>query len=269
MFALSNADDLTAVEETSMAESSGEEDCIEDDELWTVGDVTVISSDSVRFRVAGLTLAWSSPVFADMLSLPGDQKDKTIQLSDETIEAADVIRTYLDLVSVNFERLGIFYKAHCQWISLLMDLTRFLDKYQSERGLRLLRSFAASSFTMKSFSKSGDLIFAARLNDLALCYRILSSRTGSSRADTNQKPLGTIEGDWRLSFAHESYALASAIPFPFQWALARAAVLEDPKKSQHAFAHKFVELMDEIYEQGERRRVWMMLTPRPHQPVRT
>lgn len=217
-------------------------------ELWTSGDVSLISSDKVRFRVASLTLAWSSPIFADMLALPGDQTDKTIQLSDY-FERQDVIAVYLDLVSLNFERLSVFYKPHGRWRSLLTKLTTFLDKYESERGLKLLRSFGTEAAAMQRFSKMGDIVFASLVNDLALCYRILLTSNRSSRAE--RKPLGSMEGPWQLSLAHQSYETACAIPFPFQWAIARAAELEDRVANPRSFAHKFVELMTEIDDQGE------------------
>lgn len=93
---------------TNRAERTEEPD---EDEHWLTGEVSLISSNNVRFRMAGLTLAWSSPVFADILSLPGDQ-EKTIHLTDDAIETSDVIRIYLDLVSLNNDRLGIFYKKY-------------------------------------------------------------------------------------------------------------------------------------------------------------
>lgn len=223
---------------------------IEDDERWTTGEVSLISADDVRFRVAGLTLAWSSPVFDDLLTLPGNQTNKTIHLTDDSIETAEVIRLYLDLVSVNFERLNIFYRTHTRWRILLMRLTSFLDKYQSERGLKLLRSFGAEGVAMGRFVKLSDFVFAARLNDIALCYRILS-KNKSSNADKEGKVLGAMEGSWMLSLAHQSYETACAIPPPFQWALARANELEQRQASPRDFAQRFVELIATIHQQGE------------------
>lgn len=213
-----------AMSSPAKSPSPEEGDAVAEHELWTSGDVSLISSDKVRFRVASLTLAWSSPIFADMLALPGDQTDKTIRLSD-FFERQDVIAVYLDLVSLNFERLSVFYKPHVRWRSLLTKLTTFLDKYESERGLKLLRSFGTEAAAMQRFSKMGDIVFASLVNDLALCYGILVTSNRSSRAE--RKPLGSMEGPWQLSLAHQSYETACAIPFPFQWAIARAAELED------------------------------------------
>ncbi|EJT52297.1 hypothetical protein A1Q1_04903 [Trichosporon asahii var. asahii CBS 2479] len=232
----------------------------DDDEEWVTGDVSLISADNVRFRVAGLTLAWSSPVFADLLSLPGNQAEKVIPLTDNAIESADVIRIYLDLVSLNFGRLGIFYKSYTRWAALLANLTFFLDKYQSERGLKLLRSFGSEAVTLQRFSRMGDIIFASRVNDLALCFRILSSGNKKSKPAQNRRPLGTMDGSWQFSLALQSYEAASSIPFPFQWAIARAAEVEDRETTPRIFAHRFVEIMMTIYEQG-RRRQFVKLTP--------
>lgn len=240
------------------------DDFVEDHDLWTSGDVSLISADNVRFRVASLTLAWSSPVFADMLALPSrpgsgggaGAGDATLRLSDDAIEGADVVCAYLDLVSLHTERLGVFFRGHARWRRLLVRLTHFLDKYQSERGLKLLRSFGAEGVALHRFVRLGDLVFAALVNDLALCFRVLSSpgahrASSASSADRgDRKGLGASEGSWQLALGHQAYDTACAIPLPFQWAIARAAEAEDHQMSPRLFAHKFMQLMKEINAQG-------------------
>lgn len=229
---------------------TSEEAPIKDDKCWTSGDIALISADNVRFRVAGITLAWSSPVFAGMLSLPSKSEDTTIHLLDSTMETSDVIHAYLDLVSANFERLKIFHEKPEKWSALLVQLTKFLDKYGSERGLTLLRTFGTNTFALRRFTSYGDIVFASRLNDLALCFRILAERNGPYRASSGSNPLDVIASRWKLSLGHESFVVASAIPFPYQWAIARAAALGSPTSVPEAFAHDVVRLVKEMHEQG-------------------
>lgn len=135
----------------------------------------------------------------------------------------------------------------------LTNLTLFLDKYQSERGLKPLRSFGSEAASLGRFARMGDFVFATRVNDLALCFRILASASGSlgSKAAQQRRPLGTMEGGWQLSLGLQSYEGACAIPFPFQWALARAAEVEDRETTPRIFAHQFVEIMMVINEHGK------------------
>lgn len=121
----------------------------------------MVSSDSVRFRTTSALLSTAryvpphstlgspfSPVFADMLSLPGTQK-KNFELSDPVIEVAATIRSFLHLMRDLKLDMTICEHPNSRgtgnarpWKDRLPRLVSFLDKYDSKFGIKALKTGA-------------------------------------------------------------------------------------------------------------------------------
>lgn len=212
---------------------------------FVFGDVSILCSNRIQFFVPSSTLAWSCNMFNDRIEQHRAQPlDDYLYFNfaepraDSTFSGR-VISAFLNLITLNFEELDrVFSEPHPQWTRLLQDLIRFLNHTSSERGVKLLRMFGAQAVASRRFSELDGLVFAARTNDLALCYRVLLS-AGNERSSADK----TDRGESRISLGAQSYETARSIPLPYQWAIARATSLIDRRSSPEQFAHKVVELV--------------------------
>lgn len=216
---------------------------ITDDKDWTKGDLHLISSDNVRFSVYGAVLAWASPVFADMLGIPGAQ-ERTIHLTDPSFENANTVRLFLQLVTINKEALKLFQRYYTVWWLRLEALIVFLDKYECDRGVAILRDLGSdiALFVRKDGIGPSLLLFASLLNHVGLCSKVLDLYAISSWPEDTDL-LKSKTSETFTSFGHAPYSLCCAMPREYVWAITRAGILANPKVGTSAFAHKFVELI--------------------------
>lgn len=118
-----------------------------------------------------------SPVFADMLSLPTLDSQKEVYLTNGTFETAETIRLFLEVVSPTLADVEELLLS--SWRTLSKDLYRlvlFLDKYNSEVGVRMLRLYGSDILLRQHDNvPSCDrlLVYASVTNDLGLCTRII------------------------------------------------------------------------------------------------
>lgn len=153
-----------------------------------------------------------------------------IELTDNDFERATIIRAYLDLISCRKGRLP-FAKATRGWQAVLVSLIRFLNKYNSQSGVEQLRAYGAElALVSRDLEPEDAFVYAAHLNDLALCVAILDTfKEWTWRSDENddrtddQKALCGTNGEHLFSLDGAPFHFAVALPAPYQWALCRAA----------------------------------------------
>lgn len=223
---------------------------ISDDKDWITGDVHLISSDGIRFRVDSATLIWSSPVFAEALSSDSPQKQrKVIHLSHPAYENADTLRLFLQLVTVDKDALRLFQKHFTKWRFRLESLLLFLDRYQCDRGIAILRDLGSDNvlFLRKNGAPDSMLLFAALLNHVGLCSKIFQIYSNYCWSDT-QGLLQSRKSETCATLVHAPYSLYCALPREYVWAMSRAGLHANPKTESVAFGHKFVELLMAIEE---------------------
>lgn len=221
---------------------------VSDDKDWATGDVHLVSSDGVRFRVDSAVLIWSSPVFAEALSSEQRQR-KVIHLSHPGYENADTLRLFLQLVTVDKDALRLFTKHFTKWRFRLEALLLLLDRYQCERGIAILRDLGSDNvlFLRKNGAPDSMLLFAALLNHVGLCSKIFQIYSNYCWSDTPGL-LQSRKSETCATLVHAPYSLYCALPREYVWAMSRAGLYADAKTESAAFGHKFVELIMAIEE---------------------
>lgn len=245
---------------------------VDDDKNWVDGDVHLISSDRVRFCVPGYLLAWAryiqcgiradsgSPVFADVLSLPGGDEGKELALTDSSFEVADTIRLFLKLVSPNDFDMTAFLSLSQKTLSReLLRLTAFLDKYNSEVGARMLRLYGSEVILRHTEEPpwcEGQVVFACMTNDLGLCTHLIQKhalRVWAPQDPVKDQPLGAHKSGCFFSLTQAPFDFVSSLPFPYQWAMGRASLQVSSATETDKFCQKFVGIVTTILERSDGR----------------
>lgn len=117
-----------------------------DDEQWTSGEFTLISTDGVRFRIPSYVLLNASSVFRDIASLPSEAAAPStsapapeIELTDATIETADVLRIFLSLAATGTLGLEPREVGYFATLFLLKDTIGLCNKYLADGVLHVLK----------------------------------------------------------------------------------------------------------------------------------
>lgn len=250
-------------------DSGGDESVAEftDDKVWVNCDVCLVSADGVRFRVQSYILAWaryerklpqltSSPVFADMLGLPKAEAAKELQLTDVRIEDADTLRLFLVLVSPCEFDLRSFFKGRWKDVSRQLNrLVTFLDKYNSEVGVRMLRLYSAEMVLRQTDDVPPcefQVIFACMTKDLGLCAQLIERYcTRVWKEKKLDGPLGPHTPATFFEVHMAAFDFISSLPVPYVWALGRASVVAKPSQGMEKFRDKFVDLVKMILDKDE------------------
>lgn len=185
-----------------------------------------------------------SPIFADMLALPSPQcpsNDKTLHLTDIQFEHNEIIDLFLHLVTCQPKELR-FDEPGEEWTDLV-SLLRFLDKYDSQRGLQLLRAYGAEGVLNQTFSVDRAFIFASLTNDLGLCIAILrqnsNHRWGKNKGTTALYRSSSVPGGALFSPRTSSLEFFGSLPLPYIWALSRTEGEVELSKDRDKFCKKF------------------------------
>ncbi|WWC98529.1 hypothetical protein V866_005421 [Kwoniella sp. B9012] len=96
-------------------------------------DVTLVSSDRLEFKVHSYLLMANSIVFRDMLII-GDSSDRTIDLSDETIERSSTVSLFLQTCHGQTPKFSTEKEVFCEY----SDLIDFGKKYDAAPVLRMI-----------------------------------------------------------------------------------------------------------------------------------
>ncbi|EJT48185.1 hypothetical protein A1Q1_02889 [Trichosporon asahii var. asahii CBS 2479] len=234
---------------------------MKEDTKWTSGDVAIISSDNVRFHVPSALLAWSSSVFDDMLTLPTpsvEGQEKGIRLTDSHFEDSATIRLYLDVVSAtrNYNVFASLSEPYSDSARQLGKLVHFMDKYNSENGIELLRLSCTAAVLHGYCPPSQLFVFASVINDLTLCFRIIEKFPGWTWTNPDRsrvllpQPHGASEAPSIFLTSHAGFDLSCGMPYQYQWAMTRASLYYDPSKEYEKFAHKFVDIVQIIFDES-------------------
>lgn len=221
-----------------MDDSTHDDDAatIVDDEEWTEGDFTIISSDNVRFRIQSYHLFSSryvavrcshsshSGVFRDMAADDANM-DRLVHLTDTGYETAAVLRRFFALITSS--KLEI--KLETTSTAKALNLARFLLKFDCPGSIETLK-LLYRKFVLKPGSPSAihGFILGAVLDDVDLCVDCLEVEKGreASWSGANDQ-----EASDALKFRPNALAFNPAalplnlfisLPGPYLWALCRA-----------------------------------------------
>lgn len=91
-----------------------------------------------------------------MLTLITRDSQKEVQLSNDSFEDAATIRLFLQLVSHTLADIGgLLRSSSCRPLSKqLLRLVAFLDKYDSEVGVRVLRLYGSEVLLRQELERS-------------------------------------------------------------------------------------------------------------------
>lgn len=196
-----------------------------------------------------------SSVFADILSFLQQQRSElAIELTNNDFECATIVRAYLNLTSYRKDLLP-FADADRGWQAVLIALIRFLDKYNCRNGVEQLRAYGAElALVSRDLEPQDAFVYAALLNDLALCVAILdcfSKLTWTPEEEGNdnveaddQETLCGVEGEPLFSLETAPLYFTAALPAPYQWAMSRAAGNVDYKEAPRDFCIELARLLN-------------------------
>lgn len=194
-----------------------------------------------------------------MISLPSPSpgaKVVELHLTDRRFEDSETLRLFLEVLSAprNYDIFKSTTTSYLQLSRRLSKLTCFMDKYDSEKGIELLRLCCSVGVLFQLANASELFVFASTINDLALCFHVIKTfKDWSWTAPDSSKvlhahppPGDSMNGSlFRASYA--PFEFACSLPFQYQWALTRASLYENPQTSLYKFAHKFVEIAQAIF----------------------
>lgn len=185
----------------------------------------------------------SSSIFEAMLSLPpGDkQAEVVMELSDKLFEDAQTLRSFLSLIYDMKLDFPISWdhgkREYLEWRDRLTNLLTFMDKYNSEKGYKLLRLWSNHAQQAQSWSPHGAFVFGAMTNDIHMCVKALEDSTSDSWRPDDSSPIGARRLHlFQLGAA--PYDFFCSIPPQYAFALARAGVTAEP--GSDAFRDEFV-----------------------------
>lgn len=189
----------------------------------------------------------NSPVFADMLSLPGMQS-KSFEFADPTIEDAATVRSFLHLMRDLKLDMTICEvpsnrgTANARpWKHRLPRLVSFLDKYDSKFGLKALKHWSTYAELVEDWNPETTFVFGALTDNIHLCAKALvHPRSNCNWQDHPRDPLNCRA--FHLFHMHgPPYEFVCSIPPQFYFALCRASADFVPGTVE--FQKKFVEVV--------------------------
>ncbi|GMK59878.1 hypothetical protein CspeluHIS016_0900950 [Cutaneotrichosporon spelunceum] len=148
-----------------------------EDDTWTTGDFTLVSSDLVIFKIESYHILSASPVFgAASTARPGEQH---IEFADPKLETAFVLRLFLSLATT--ATLGHSFTPsaaleHQDSNLTLLPLIAFLQKYDAMRVLRAALSCIDRLVSTGKMTAYAGLILGAAANDVPTCVAALSTK---------------------------------------------------------------------------------------------
>ncbi|KAK8861261.1 hypothetical protein IAR55_002080 [Kwoniella newhampshirensis] len=232
-------------------------------------DFTLISSDSVSFKIHKYHLLSESTVFRDMLSVPRfSLRVPTVTLTDPTFETARVLRLFLDFLQKRSPP-----EPSPEVLVTLRLLIRFVDKYDCQLVSYALRFYSKKLFSVKSIGCDSLFILGSNLGDIEYCAEAIRNgkhlvwQPASSNSEFSEQwttpeeqRLGTIgpeyEGASMFDVRTWTVSNIAKIPPKFLAALMRASLRVDAQKWENAdikpddwevMAKEFIRLMR--YEQ--------------------
>lgn len=194
-----------------------------------------------------------------MLALPAPNTEGTeLCLPDSQFEDSSTIRLFLELMSAtrNFNIYQSLTGSFASTSRQLGRLVHFMDKYNSERGMALLRLSCTEAILLEYAQPPLLFLLASVMNDLTLCFRIIKTYSSWTWNDPDRskllgpQPTSASKSPPVFLASHASLTYACSVPFQYYWALLRASVYFDPKGENEKFAHKFVEIVQAVFQQG-------------------
>ncbi|WOO80083.1 uncharacterized protein LOC62_03G003594 [Vanrija pseudolonga] len=209
-----------------------------DNEKWTTGDFELISSDNVRFWVETYELQAAGGAFRDMAGVGNGTK--ALHFTDSLIETADVLNSFLELITTCSLDSGN--------LEITVHLVEFLSKYDCEKHKTVLLNSLKACLPLSSPDQSFLSVFTigAVLDNEELCEFVVEFGSyGSWSADDDDG-----EVDDSCSFHVEvsiwnsqamPYDMWRLIPGPYLWALERTYLTckDDPS----ALSKTFVQML--------------------------
>ncbi|CAK9781646.1 hypothetical protein CC85DRAFT_298701 [Cutaneotrichosporon oleaginosum] len=172
---------------------------ISDDTTWTDGDFQVITSDRVRFRVPSFLLFAASPIFRDAERFAVHTSEEVsfcATLREKQYETAAIFRLFMAIISkseleVEDKKPGPDLRFP-QRARVYRDLYKFLEKWESVTGLRLL----GCELRMGVLENGGLHILFAFLvgsltHDVGLCTAAIARSATASQMSTGDDILMT------------------------------------------------------------------------------
>lgn len=236
------------------------------DPKWKVGDITLVSSDGVSFQAYSDDLSWGrwvgrataltfSTAFADMFSFPAAilvdgnaangaaPRKRRIEFTDKTFEDAETVRSFLvlvtelrwDLAPAELERRHSF----AAWRPRLVKLIYFLDKWDSECGMKILQVWGSQQQELKegsAWNSVNAFVFGALTNSIAICRRALKE-DNTLWGDVGPGHLESRPSPAPFHLPTAPYPFVCALPPQYLFALLRASTKGQP--SSAAFIKEF------------------------------
>lgn len=205
-----------------------------------------------------------SSVFDDMLSLPPPSvtgQEKGFRLTDSHFEDSATVKLFLDVMSAtrNYNVFASLSELYSDSARQLGKLVHFMDKYNSENGIELLRLSCTAAVLHGYCPPSQLFVFASVINDLTLCFRIIEKFPGWTWTNPDRsrvlqpQPHGASEAPSIFLTSHAGFDLSCGMPYQYQWAMTRASLYYDPSKEYEKFAHKFVDIVQIIFDENTRK----------------
>jgi hypothetical protein len=202
------------------------------DDTWTTGDFTLVSSDLVTFKIESYHLlsarsavlsavADPSPVFgAASTASPGEQR---IEFADPEIETADVLRVFLSLATEATFGPSFTPSSALEHVDpnlVLVPLFTFLKKYDAVRVLRAALACVSRLVSTGKMTAYAGLVLGAVADDVPTCVDALNTpdarfphphaedpiyAAGANRSTVN--PRGFPYHVWRMMGDQYTWAL--------------------------------------------------------------
>ncbi|BEJ16899.1 hypothetical protein CspHIS471_0603000 [Cutaneotrichosporon sp. HIS471] len=161
-----------------------------DDETWTTGDFTLVSSDLVVFKIESYHLLSASPVFgAASTASPGEQR---IEFADLELETAPVLRLFLSLATTATFGPSFTPSAaleHEDPNLTLLPLIAFLQKYDAIRVLRAALSCIDRLVSTGKMTAYAGLILGMAADDVPTCTTALNTEDARFPFPTPDDPV--------------------------------------------------------------------------------
>ncbi|WOO80394.1 uncharacterized protein LOC62_03G003911 [Vanrija pseudolonga] len=210
--------------DTSM---NNDEESFADDEEWTEGDFTLISSDNVRFQVPSYYLFAASPVFrnAGEVSNPGT---KFVAFTDRSCESAVTLRDFLYLVKTGMIPVAWDEPPddNAEFIERIAGIVLFLRKYECDAILHILKLGFNEDFMMSGYFSTEGIILGANADDVEYCVKAINASEWTEELmdpDADKDPIFlNRSGSFELLPCNMSFTAIQHIPVEYYWALSRS-----------------------------------------------
>ncbi|ORY25242.1 hypothetical protein BCR39DRAFT_291604 [Naematelia encephala] len=235
-------------DETTESDKENETSKPEPDKFYTEGDVTLISSDNVSFKIQMFYLQASSAVFRETFAV-GELKDDNrdiITFTDEAIESSATIRVFLD--TITGKQIPSPQNMTFDWIRFVSLFARKYDCPLLAAIFRMVlaQCVGAAGLAGNLLDPRSIFVTAAILDYPEICQNAISNEanwqwgTSEKELTGDDKDITGVVGESVFSPLSMPLQSVRLIPEDYLWALMRSRATEKGEKR----AKEFIRLLD-------------------------